>query len=208
MIPDIAEVIHHYLGCEFIYTFNDGEKVSGVLDMISKSGSFFGDVKFEDGTKEWIEIHDIREDGKIQLLLKHPNEMTAEQKKEYISLCKVITTAGGEEITIDTPNSLHYLCKNYIDAFDLIDRNLAWQIPKSITEPYPLEGTWKERITFVLKALNRPLTTEEIVDQVMLYESKSKVRIHNAISTMLTQHMKYLVRVKYKGRSYKYTLPS
>jgi len=115
--PKAADVAKNYIGCQFIYTFNNGEKVRAILDYLSISGSVFCDGYYiSDG--EWgdLEIMDIKAEGKLELILKPVSSMPEDVERVYYNLCKN---------SKDTPSSLFFLFENYYDAFGLIHRKEA-----------------------------------------------------------------------------------
>lgn len=118
----ISDILHYYFGARYRFTFSNGEVVEDKLSVISNHRTLFycGD----DPNMDWW-IDDYKKDGTLKLFLIHPLDMTEEQKAEYHSLCHTFKNYDGKIGRVDTPLSLHFLFKNSIDAFDLIDNGFA-----------------------------------------------------------------------------------
>lgn len=119
---------HYYLGCKFRMTFNDGLTVEGSLWSVTNYGAAFGSnyIDVSTGKEIDVDIENIAEDGNFQLFLFDPAEMPQKQISEYYALCKRVHDARGVLLkNMDTPESIDYLFRNHIDAFDLIKNGYA-----------------------------------------------------------------------------------
>lgn len=115
------DILHYYMGCKFRFTYNDGQYFEAVLGVLHEGGFMCG----EDLNKNWYELGDYRTDGKLELILTAPCDMSDRQRCMYRAMTKKVKTIDGDIKVFDTPKSLHYLFKNQIDAFDLIENGLA-----------------------------------------------------------------------------------
>lgn len=137
MFLSSADVVNFYIGCMFKFTYNNGCVVYAKLRMISDGTSTWGDCDFFDegsglvkanNSNGFYEIHDIRKDGRFELILTSIHDLTKKQNKDYLNLCyKVVDLVDGRKVRryADTPLSMRYLFINNIDAFDLIENGMA-----------------------------------------------------------------------------------
>lgn len=124
---------HYYFGCRFRFTWPDGQYVEDDLDMLLKwksvSGENIADNKLPEEAGKWpnsFDIDNIEKDGNFQLILKHQSDMSKREMREYKNLCKNIIDSNGKiSRIVDTPSSLDYVFKKYIDVFDLIEDGYA-----------------------------------------------------------------------------------
>lgn len=129
-----CDYAHCYLGCDFTFTWPDGDWVEGRVELVNSTGFMCGKVYKSNvpWADNWYEINDFRESGDFKLRLRHPCDMTQKQKKIYKSLCYQVMGASGDKPTIlrivDTPQSLKFMFDNGIDAFDLIESGYAIDI--------------------------------------------------------------------------------
>lgn len=132
----IQDVLHYYLGSKFMFTSPEGEYIVAKLENVNTWRDLYGSDATGNAVDKdgYYEIMDYTK-GKLQLILLHPNDMTKEQMSEYKNLCFKITDLKDDKKIIryaDTPDSMHYLFKNGIDAFDLIENELAIDIKSPI----------------------------------------------------------------------------
>jgi hypothetical protein len=159
MITTPNDIVHYYMGSKFQFTFTNGEVVYGTLEMINDSGMIFSKSLNAKDENDYIEIMDFRADGELKLILFHQSDMTVHQKKSYYRLCKTLY-APGKRFIVDTPESLNYLFSHSVDAFDLVERDLAisanWYFNKDILpaqedDSQPPDGPFKEEKETVIQ---------------------------------------------------------
>lgn len=149
-----CDYAHYYLGCDFRFTWHDGDWVEGKIELLSSNGFMCGKI-FKSNTMwidNWYDIDNFREFGEFQLILRHQCDMTYKQKKKYKSLCYEVIDARNNPTVllriVDTPESLKFLFDNGIDAFDLIESGHAIDIKPEIKKPnVPQENGTKRQIT-------------------------------------------------------------
>lgn len=133
----LSEVLNLYIGCRIRATWPDGDIAEFINESIFGSHFLFGtDLLANPGTNADIEIDFVKDKHiKIQLFLIDPTELTDTQQNEYKVLCHN-NYFKEQDITweTDTPESLLWLFKNKIDAFDLIYRGLAIKIPQEVAK--------------------------------------------------------------------------
>jgi hypothetical protein len=125
-----CEFAHYYFGAAFRFTWPDGDFIEDKFKMFN-DGFICGYHKDQKDEENWYEVHDFRQDGDFQLILRDHSDMSKEELTAYKSLCKKITDLGKSNNIIryaDTPLSMDYLFKNNIDAFDLIEDGFAIEI--------------------------------------------------------------------------------
>jgi len=127
-----CDYAHYYIGSRYRYTWSDGDFVEDVLEAILYNGDVFGcDKSINKKDKEgdnYFEISNIKdqEKGKFQLLLTYPSDMTEVQAQEYKYLCNFCRDSKGHfHKLLNLPQAaspaIHYLIKNGIDAFGLLE---------------------------------------------------------------------------------------
>lgn len=132
----VKDILHYYMGCLFRYETERGKVIIAKLELLNRTDYMCGDGI--DG--EWYEIDDVYSKGKLQLILHDPSDMTEDQKDNYYLLChKVYDSNQTQYYRMDTPASLHFLFKNHIDAFNLIEYGAAIDI-KTIHEQLKEQG--------------------------------------------------------------------
>lgn len=114
---DILDYLKFYLGCEF-YLETHGKKYKDIVRFVTPEGCSGYDVDV------CMFIDELEEGTIFKLILTRPEDMSDIQKEKYYSLSKVLNVEG--KLTyVDTPESIRYLFSIGIDAFDLIDNELA-----------------------------------------------------------------------------------
>src|ERR1700681_254984 len=131
--PKLVDILPMYRDARVRITWEDGT-ISEMTEYNVFSGSYiFGtDLLTKEGENPDVEIELTEFKGKFQLMLHHPCEMSAIQKKTYDSLLHTNDfKEGNVKWHSDTPASIFYLFKNHIDGFNLIERGLAIKIEKT-----------------------------------------------------------------------------
>lgn len=129
-MSNINEFIPLYFNCRFYCKYPSGETILGVIENYCKWGFLHGEcrVKFpaSNYTFKYCEI-DLTTPGIIfKLILTDPSELDDIQKKEYNCLTKKIKLGHEDTFTrVDTPDSIRWMLKNHVDAFDLISKGFA-----------------------------------------------------------------------------------
>lgn len=134
---ELKDYMHYYLGCRYRIDFPDGDYVESILEWIGYDGMIMSqniadNKKAKRGEKycddDSFEIDVYKEDLSFRFILLHPCDMTEQQKNEYRSYCYPVQDFYKKRKILryaDTPESMHYLFKHGIDAFDLIEKGLA-----------------------------------------------------------------------------------
>lgn len=127
--PEILKYIPLYHGRSFLFQFKDSYRmVSGKINMFSldqTSCTLHGDFLHNWYKEEtWGDIDTL--DGTLKLILKDPAELSDLIRGEYFRLTKTIPIHSERKfIRADTPDSILFMLRNGIDAFDLIKRQMA-----------------------------------------------------------------------------------
>lgn len=139
----LRDVIHYYLGCRVRVTWHDGTIYCYWVETISDHGFILGsniddkaelyrNLEFE---LDWLDEYPCK--VKFQPYLTHPTDLTPAQLKEYKALChKNYFKEQNVEWESDTPESLAWLFKNKIDAFNLIESGQAFDMNNPNTSPH------------------------------------------------------------------------
>lgn len=122
---DHVDYFRCYVGCQFRMRLKTGEILTDYISSVLDTGEVFGldgvDYFPFDEKVDWIRI-----------LLRPLDTLTDIEKSTYYSLTKPILGFNfqGERIEtrVDTPESLLYLFKYGIDAFDLIKKGIALRV--------------------------------------------------------------------------------
>lgn len=174
----LLDVLHLYLGCRVRATWENGDVAEFILETMNTWYFTFGEdltagpeIKNKD-----IEI-DLKNDKhvKVQLFLTNPLHLTPQQKAEYKSLCHKNNFHQGNMVwETDTPESILWLLKNQVDAFDLIARGLAIEKLRNEVKPkkwYPHKKIVEQSGTQVFG------TTAKQTDPPIKKASKTKIQL-------------------------------
>jgi len=181
----IRDIIHLYLGCEVQVTWEDGDIQTYKLQSVHDHGFIFGQnidpkAKHKDFEFELDWLDEPRPKVKLQLVLHHVHDLPEDNLKQYYRLTKKIATSL-ECVTVDTPESLHFLLKNYVDAFDLIEKKLAIRpadryngerkICISCEAQLPISRFRKNKVTYFSKRRQESVTKEYTKSKCMTCEN-------------------------------------
>lgn len=136
-----TDVMHLYLNCPFRFVYKDGTTIFGYVRWVNIDTCMFdeaswildnGEIRKPLNSDEAsFEILDLRKEGRFDLILHHPCDISKEMKSAYKSLCYKINDLYNLQKVIrysDTPLSIKYMFDNGIDAFDLIENKYALDI--------------------------------------------------------------------------------
>lgn len=130
----IKDILNYYNETPFKYTDNhNGQIIYGKCSVFTPWFITGEDVDGDD-----YEIDEPYENGKIELILRHPNDVSKSFKQRMNELTHKVKDANHDIIYIaDTPMSLHYGLQSGVDMFNLIDAGWAINIedlPKKIRD--------------------------------------------------------------------------
>jgi len=136
-----VDIMHLYLNCPFRFIFNNGETVFGYVHQVNTDTVMFDDASWiiEEGkvrkpvntNESCFEIMNLRQEGRFDLILHHPCDISKSMNLAYKKLCYKIYDLHNEQEVVryaDTPLSIKYMLDNGIDAFDLIENGYALDI--------------------------------------------------------------------------------